>query len=184
MQKKQSKYKRLKIIVEKRNSQWSIDLTDLNELSGFSSQYRYILVCVDVHTRYAFVKLLKTKTAKNVANKFEELLVHGVPKTIQSDEGTEFAIIRKALAKKYGFKVFHTYNRETKAVHAERFIQTLKQSIRRVLTVLGDKRRYIQYLPTIVERYNEAPHRGIFYCKLVDLYVHQKIPNFYMLAAM
>ena len=42
---KQSKYKRLKIYVEKRNTQWSIDLADLIELSGFNSQYCYSCVC-------------------------------------------------------------------------------------------------------------------------------------------
>jgi hypothetical protein len=50
----------LKINVNKRNKQWSIDLADLKELSGYNSQYRYLLVCVDKHSRYAFIKLLKT----------------------------------------------------------------------------------------------------------------------------
>jgi hypothetical protein len=63
------KYKRLKIHVNKRNAQWSIDLADLNRLSGYNNQFRYILVCVDVYSRYAFVKLLKTKSAKNVGEK-------------------------------------------------------------------------------------------------------------------
>ena len=60
-----------------------------------------------------------------------------VPEKIQSDEGTEFASIKCELAAKYKFKLFHTYNRETKAVHAERFMQTLKLIIRRVLTTFG-----------------------------------------------
>ena len=54
--KKLHTYKRLKIYVQKRNEQWSIDLADLNRLVGYNKQYRYILVCVDVYTRYAFVK--------------------------------------------------------------------------------------------------------------------------------
>ncbi|CAB4025870.1 hypothetical protein BSL78_19869 [Paramuricea clavata] len=57
--KRRHKYKRLKIYVNKPNAQWSIDLADLNNLSGYNNQYRYILVCVDVYTRYVFVKLLK-----------------------------------------------------------------------------------------------------------------------------
>ena len=48
--KRRHNYKRLKIYVNKPNAQWSIDLADLNELSGYNNQYRYILVCVDVHT--------------------------------------------------------------------------------------------------------------------------------------
>ena len=69
------KYRRLNINIYERNAQWSIDLADLNNLSRFNNQYRYLLVCVDVYSRYAFVRPLKTKTARNVANKFEDILI-------------------------------------------------------------------------------------------------------------
>jgi hypothetical protein len=52
---KLNRIRRLKYIVNSRNEQWSIDLADLNELSGYNNQYRYILVCVDIYTRYVFV---------------------------------------------------------------------------------------------------------------------------------
>jgi hypothetical protein len=177
--KRRHTYKRLKIFVEKRNQQWSIDLADLKQLLGYNNQYRYILVCVDVFTRYAFVKQLKNKTAKNVRNKFEQIIAEAgaAPKTIHADEGTEFAQIRKVLGPKYGFKLFHTQNREIKATHAERFIQTLKEMIERTMNMLNTEYRYIKYLPIIMERYNESPHRGIFGARPVDLYVHQKIPK-------
>ncbi|CAB4040549.1 uncharacterized transposon-derived [Paramuricea clavata] len=172
-------FKRLKIHIDNRNEQWSIDLADLKQLLGYNDQYRYLLVCIDIATRYAFVKPLKNKTANNVRKKFEEILSEagGAPKKIQADEGTEFNQIKKDLSKKYGFTLFHTQNRETKAVHAERFIRTFKQMITRSLTTLNMGYRYIKYLPTIVERYNEAPYRGIFGATPVDLYVHQKIPK-------
>ncbi|CAB4001681.1 uncharacterized transposon-derived [Paramuricea clavata] len=161
--------KRLKIHVSKKNEQWSIDLADLNELSGYNNQFRYILVCVDVATRYAFVKMLKTKSAHNVAIKFEEIIREcgAAPRKIQADEGTEFNHIKNKLALKYNFELFHTQNREIKASHAERFIQTLKVMIRRTLTVLSGY-RFIKYLPVIIERYNESPHRGIFGAKPID----------------
>ena len=177
--KKLHTYKRLKIHVQKRNEQWSIDLADLNRLLGYNKQYCYILVCVDVFTRYAFVKLLKNKTANNVCNKFEQIITEAgaSPKTIHADEGTEFTKIKKVLSKKYGFKLFHTQNREIKATHAERFIETLKEMIERTMTTLNTEYRYIKYLPAILERYNESPHRGIFGARPVDLYVHEKIPK-------
>lgn len=61
---KRIRYKRLGINVYKRNTQWSIDLADLNNLSGFNHQYRYLLVCVYIYSRYAFVKPLKTNQQK------------------------------------------------------------------------------------------------------------------------
>jgi hypothetical protein len=173
------KYKRLRIHVEQRNQQWSIDLADLNNVSGFNNQYRYLLVCVDVYSRYAFVKPLKTKSSKNVANKFEQILQeeNEVPMKIHSDEGTEFTLIKRDIAKKYGFSLFHTYNRETKAVHAERFIQTIKAMIARSTTTLNQGQKYIQNLQTIVERYNESPHRALYNLSPYDVYKNGKIPN-------
>ena len=77
------------------------------------------------------MKLLKNKSGRNVANKFEDILLENkaTPQKVQCDEDTEFSLIKHVLAPKYNFTVFHTYNRETKAVYAERFIQTLKQMI-------------------------------------------------------
>ncbi|CAB4006571.1 uncharacterized transposon-derived [Paramuricea clavata] len=166
------RYKRLSINVYKCNTQWSIDLADLNNLSGFNNQYRYLLVCVDVYSRYAFVKPLKTKSAKNAANKFEQILIEEgeIPLKIQSDEGTEFTLIKRDLAKKYGFTLFHTYNQENKSVHAERFIETIKAMITRSLTTLNQGYNYIKNLQLIVERYNESPHRGIHNLTPIDVY--------------
>ncbi|CAB3990825.1 uncharacterized transposon-derived [Paramuricea clavata] len=175
---KRVKYKRLKIHVTRRNQQWSIDLADLNNLSRYNNQYRYMLVCVDVYSRYGMVKLLKTKSARNVANKFEELLrEYGVPEKVQSDEGTEFSIIKRDLAPRYGFQLFSTFNRETKAVHAERFIRTFKEMVLRSLTTLNLKYCYVDYLPIVIERYNESPHAGIFDATPHDVYIRGKSLN-------
>jgi hypothetical protein len=40
------------------------------------------------------VKLLKNKSARNVANKFEEILLENkaTPQKVQCDEGTEFSL--------------------------------------------------------------------------------------------
>ncbi|CAB3977069.1 uncharacterized transposon-derived [Paramuricea clavata] len=88
---KLTRYKRLGINIYKRNAQWSIDLADLNNLSEFNNQHRYLLVCVDIYSRYAFVKPLKTKTARNVANKFKAILTeeNEIPLKVQSDEGVQ-----------------------------------------------------------------------------------------------
>lgn len=62
------------------------------------------------------------------------------PQKMQCEEGTEFQKIPKDLTKKYNFTVFQTFNREIKASHAERFIQTLKTMISRTLNIVKSKR--------------------------------------------
>jgi hypothetical protein len=125
------------------------------------------------------VKPLKTKSARNVANKFEQILIeeNEMPLKIQSDEGTEFALIKRDLGKKYGFTLFHTYNREMKAVHAERFIETIKAMITRSLTTLDQGYNYIKNLHLIVERYNKSPHRGLHNLTPFDIYKKGKSPD-------
>ena len=57
---------------------------------------------IDVYSCFAWVKLMKVKSANNVYNKVvsilnEEYLRYGnsAPKLIQTDEGTEFALVKK-----------------------------------------------------------------------------------------
>ena len=136
-------------------------------------------MCVDVYSRYAFVKPLKTKSARKVANKFEQILIeeNEIPLKIQSDEGTEFVFIKRDLAKKYNFSLFHMYNRETKAVHAERLIETLKAMLTCSLTTLNQGYNYIKNLRLIVERYNESPHRSLHSLTPFDVYKKGKTPD-------
>ena len=68
------KCRRLQINVFEKNEQWEIDLAENKDLSRFNNQFRYWLVCIDVYSRYIWVELLKKKTAKNVAVKFENII--------------------------------------------------------------------------------------------------------------
>ena len=156
------KYRRLQINVFEKNEQWEIDLAENKDLSRFNNQFRYWLVCIDVYSRYIWVELLKKKTAKNVAVKFENIIkkAKNSPKKIQCDEGTEFQDIRKNLSKKYNFSVFHTHNREIKASRVERVIGTLKTMVCRVLTVT-QQFDYYTYFPIIIKRYNNSPHSSL-----------------------
>ena len=91
---KRTKYNSLGIDVWHKNDLWSIDLAEMKDLAGYNDNLRYILCVVDVYSRYAFVKLLKNKTSKNVGKKFEEILIEEkeIPKKIVSDEGRNFKI--------------------------------------------------------------------------------------------
>lgn len=73
----------------------------MNDLARFNKQYGYFLCVVDNYSQYAFVKLLKNKTAQNVMQKFESILLttKEIAKKIQCDEGMEFQKIRNELSK-------------------------------------------------------------------------------------
>ena len=152
----------------------------MNDLARYNYGYRYWLVCIDIYSRYVFVKMLKNKTSKNVCEKFEQILKESeeIPSKIQCDEGTEFQKIRHDLSRKYSFEVFSMYNREIKASHAKHVIQILKTMVRRLLTVLSSnlskERDYTGFLPLIVHHYNKLPNQGLRSLCLIDMFFRTK----------
>ena len=56
----------LKVIVSGPNEQLDVDLEDMQSLSKDNDGIKYLLVAIDVFSRYAWVEPLKNKTAKEV----------------------------------------------------------------------------------------------------------------------
>lgn len=71
--------------------QWEADLADVQNLSEFNKGIKYLLVIVDVFSRFLWVRCLKDKKAQSVIDAFKDILDgprH--PKAIRTDKGTEF----------------------------------------------------------------------------------------------
>lgn len=64
--------------------------------------YKYILTVVDVFSRFTFLRALKSKSAKEVANSLQNIfLEHGYPAIVQCDNGPEFrGCVEKVLKEK------------------------------------------------------------------------------------
>ena len=55
-------------------------------------EMKYILVCVDVFTRFLVCRAIRDKKAPTVAEELVKIFsILGLPRIIQSDNGTEFA---------------------------------------------------------------------------------------------
>ena len=109
---------------------------DLKQLPESRNGYNYILVIVDICTRFVFLRELRNKEAMTVAKALMKLFCDiGFPKIIQSDNGTEF--VNEILKEIY--KVSKIDHRLISAYHAranglaERFVQTISQSILKIL---------------------------------------------------
>jgi len=94
--------------------------------------YRYILVVIDVFTRYLWVRSLKTKTAKEVEKAPKSIFEIKKPIKISTDGGGEFnnKVIEELLKKE---NIYHhiTLNTDVKASYVERVIITLKRMMYR-----------------------------------------------------
>ena len=154
-------YKRNRVIVGGIDELWQMDLADMQSHAAENDGYRYLLVCIDVFSKYVWVIPLKTKTGPDLVMAFKKILESGrKPQKIQTDEGTEFFNKHfKDLMKAEEIQLYNTYN-ETKASVVERVIRTLKTRMWRYFTPKRT-RRYIDVLQDLVDSYNKSKHRSI-----------------------
>ena len=133
----------------------------MNAYSKENDGYKYMLTCIDVFSKYAWVRLLKNKSGLEVANAFASILAEGrVPQKLHSDRGKEFfnKHFQNLMSKN---KITHfATGSELKASVVERFNRTLKSHMWRYLTAINSK-RYIDVLQDIVCGYNNSHHRSI-----------------------
>src|SRR3569833_2110272 len=67
---------------------WAADLLDVSNISEDNDGVKFLLVVVDVYSRYAIVIKLKSKKAVDVLNTFKTFEM--LPSNIWVDEGNEF----------------------------------------------------------------------------------------------
>ena len=85
------RYKRSRVIVFGIDEQFQADLVDLQNLSRYNKGYKYLLTCIDIFSKYAFVLPLKTKQGQELVKAFQKILSTGrKPIKLQTDQGTEF----------------------------------------------------------------------------------------------
>ena len=81
-----------KVLSYHKNDIWSMDLCDMSEFQDVNQRYKYIITIIDLYTRYAWAKPLKSKSAIEVKNAIESIIKEykAYPKQFYTDEGKEF----------------------------------------------------------------------------------------------
>ena len=145
------------VIVNGPNAQFQSDIIDMKKHSKYNDNYKYILNVIDVFTKYGYSIPMKTKSSRETAESFEQVLKHNQPKTLQVDR--DKAYLGKPfqdMLKKYEIKMFHT-NTHLKSSIVERWNQTLLNTIYKSFTA-KNTRTWYKILPTIVKTYNNTVH--------------------------
>ena len=121
--------------------------------------YLYILIIVDLATRFVILKPLKTKLMIEIASVFFEIMgVFGIPRIIQSDNGSEFANqLIAELQKVAGFEHRFTtpYHPMANGV-VERHVGTAMTTLRKHLN--GNERDWDLYLSLTQLEVNNHEH--------------------------
>ena len=145
---------------------WQADLLDLQNISHFNDNFRYILTVIDVFSKYLHLIPLKAKTGSAVAKAFGSILNDPKylkpyvrrPVVIQTDRGKEF--LNKPfrdLLRREGIEHRTCRNPDVKCSVAERVQRTIREKLNKFFTYKNSY-RYIDVLQKFAVAYNKTVH--------------------------
>ena len=156
-------FKRNKTCVSGIDKQWQADLADMQGVSADNGGMRFMLTCIDVFSKYAWVIPIKDKTANTMVIAFKRLFTMSAPRKparLQTDKGSEFLCKPvQTLLQSYNIQHFAS-DSDQKAAVVERFNRTIKTRIWTYFTAKRT-RKYVDILPKFVDAYNRSYHRSI-----------------------
>ena len=90
------RFRRRKYIVRGIDSLWQADLADFKAVSRWNDGFNYVLVVIDVFSKYLWAQPVKTKNAGDVLSAFRKVLNTDSrkPQSFNTDKGGEFKTSR------------------------------------------------------------------------------------------
>ena len=153
------KFKKRFVFVRKANDIWAADLIDLRSHSKVNAGYKYILMVIDVFSKYGWAIPLRFKTGPETTEAFKSLFKKETPKMLWVDEGKEFDNIDlKAVLQKHDIKMYSTHN-AIKASVVERWNRTIKAKLWKYFSANGTY-KYTDILQKLIDKYNRTRHRS------------------------
>ena len=156
------KFSRSRVIVNGIDSQWDMDLMDMVSLAKQNDGYRYVLVAVDVFSRFAYCQPIQSKSGSSMKEALQRILTGPrKPNMVRTDRGMEFRSKEvNGYLREQRIHHFYALNTETKAGYAEILIKTLKHKLFRYMLKHNSK-RYIDILQDVVHSYNHTVHNSL-----------------------
>ena len=156
-------FERNKTYVSGIDDQWQADLVDMQTLSRTNHGHKYLLTCIDVFSKFAWVLPVRDKSAATITVAFRALFDAAAPRKprrLQTDKGKEFInSSMKRLMEEKGIQHFTSWS-DQKAAVVERFNRTLKGRMWRYFSA-QQTNHYLDVLPKLVHAYNHSWHRSI-----------------------
>ena len=149
------------IVAEKTGSNYQMDIMYLPNPT-LNKNYKYLLVIIDVYSRYVMALPMKTKTGKEVYQTFRKIVDEfGIPYNINLDTGSEFVYKPFVdFCKENQVRLWYSdTEQENKNSIVERVHRTLRNMILRYI-VANDK-PYIDDLDKLIDNYNNTYHRTL-----------------------
>lgn len=159
------RFPRRRVIIKGLRDLFQIDLVEMIPYAKENDNFKYIFVCINAFSKYAWAIPIKNKTAVEVMKAMKSILTtakKNIPKNVQSDQGKEFFNTHfKKLMDQYNINHYTTYS-NLKSSIVERFNRTLKNKMWKEFSFNGNY-RWIDMLQGLVNDYNNTVHRTTRY---------------------
>ena len=166
------KFNRRRVIVNKIDEVWCSDLVEMQQFSKWNKGFRYLLMVLDVFSKYGWIVPLKDKKGETVAKAFKTIFKEGrKPQYLWTDKGKEYYNKHvKEILDNNKITLYSTENEEKSSV-CERWNRTMKTKMWKQFTIQGNT-QYLDMLPKLVKQYNNTKHSSI---KMTPIEASKKI---------
>lgn len=164
------RFKTRKVTVSEKDDLWVADLVIMSALTPEGDDgFNYILTVMDVLTRYAWARPIKTKSVQEVGEAFLDIFKDGrTPKQIFTDQGKEFKLREnvKSKIRDQEHPLYTTSAPFRKVWLIERLNKTLKnvmwyKATKATLRKKDNPRKWVSRIDKTVKRYNDTVHKGL-----------------------
>ena len=141
---------------------WAADLVEMQTYSKWNKGIKYLLMVIDVFSKYGWIVPLKDKKTESVSTAFDLIFKKSKhqPEKLWTDKGSEFISKHfKVFLKKNNIKLYHTENEEKSSI-VERWNKTMKNKLWKMFSA-NNNTVYWDKLDKLVDDYNNTYHSSI-----------------------
>ena len=158
---KRKNYPRRRIIVNHIDEIFAADLVEMQKFSKLNKGYRYLITCIDIFSKFAWVIPLKNKKGITIKSALQKIFNKRKPKFLWTDNGKEFYNKQvQDLLNENNIKLYSTNNSEIKSAVIERFNRTFKNMMYKKFTE-NNNTIFYNILDELVNNYNNKYHSTI-----------------------
>ena len=161
--KKKSIKKQGKIFATFKNEKWQMDIFVFDKYAKQNNGFKYMLACIDVFSRQAYVQPMKTNKFPDCISAFKLILKKDVPFSIISDHDSSLlsSEFQKLILQHNIVYNINTLNDHNALGIIDRFAKTLKKIL--VEKMKSNKNlKWVDILEKTVSDYNKMPHASLY----------------------
>ena len=141
---------------------WADDLVEIQKFSKWNKGIKYLLMVIDVFSKYGWIVSLKDKKTESVSSAFDKIFkkAERKPEMLWTDKGSEFVSKHfKEFLKKNKIELYYTENEEKSSV-VESWNKTMKNRMWKMFSA-NNNTVYWDKLDKLVDDYNNTKHSSI-----------------------